>query len=125
MSVEWFLNSKKLLVTIYETNITLNTVASENFKGAFTTIVGFDGENNTLLIKALTKDEASIGAYDKNDLHDISIKPSYGRISGKAIVSRLMQFYSMDFDKFPFHKFEAKWNKENNCLVVELDKEVH
>ena len=46
MNVEWFTNEKDKIATIYETNITFNTVAANYFKNAYSTLIGFDIEEN-------------------------------------------------------------------------------
>ena len=42
MEIQWFSKNLQGVVTIYETNITLNTVASSYFKNAFATLIGFN-----------------------------------------------------------------------------------
>ena len=85
MNVEWFTNEKEKVATIYETNITFNTVAANHFKDSYSTLVGFDIENKVLLIKPITKDEARTRNLSEDEMHTMSIKPSYGRINGKNI----------------------------------------
>ena len=60
MSINWFTNDKQKIATIYETNITLNTAAATYFKNAYSTLIGFDSSKNTLLIKPISKEEATI-----------------------------------------------------------------
>ena len=86
MNVEWFTNEKEKIATIYETNITFNTVAATYFKNAYSTLIGYDLEEQCLLIKPISKDEVAIRNLSEDDLHPISIKPSYGRINGKSII---------------------------------------
>lgn len=124
MSIEWFTNSKNKYATIYDTNITLNTVAAENFKTCFATLVGFDIDTNTLLIKALSKEEASTGKYYDSDLHPISIKPSYGRINGKNIIKKLCNFFPLDFTGKQSYKFECDWSSSDKTLHIHLGEEV-
>ena len=124
MSITWFSKTLKGSISIYETNITINTVAEANFKNAYSTLVGFDTENKTLLIKAISKEEVDMGLYDEQELHPIAIKPSYGRINGKNIIKNICEFVPLDFKKQQFYKFYTNWNKEQRMLVVDLTKEV-
>jgi hypothetical protein len=124
MDIQWFSKNLQGFVSIYETNITLNTVASSNFKTAFTTLIGYDKSKNILLIKALNKEEATMGKYTLNDLHNISIKPTYGRINGKAIVNNIKKFFPMDFTQKNLYKFPCDWDNSQKFLRVYLDKEV-
>lgn len=124
MNIQWFSNSLKGLVTIYETNITLNTVASGFFTNFYSTIIGFDASDNTLVIKGVSKSDVEEGSYKDVDLHPISIKPSYGRITGKKIITNLCNFYPIDFNAKKMHKYHCEWIESKNYLKIYLDKEV-
>jgi len=124
METQWFSKNLQGVVTIYETNITLNTVASSYFKNAFATLIGFNKKENILLIKALNKEEAKLGNYSSIDLHDISIKPSYGRINGKGLVKKICEFFSMDFEKQKLYKFPCSWDESNKYLKIYLEEEI-
>lgn len=124
MDVQWFSKSFSGVVSIYETNITLNTVASNHFKNAYSTIIGFDKSNNTLIIKALDKEEAVLPKYNASDLHRISIRPSYGRINGKGIIKNINKFFKLDFNKKKQYKFKCEWDPSHKFLIVYLEKEV-
>ncbi|HKM29224.1 MAG TPA: hypothetical protein VJZ51_00520 [Bacilli bacterium] len=124
MEIQWFSKSLQGIATIYETNITLNTVASSYFKNAFATLVGFNKQENILLIKALNKEEVSLGNYSPTDLHDISIKPSYGRLNGKGIIKKISEFFPMDFEKKKLYKFCCSWDESNKYLKIYLEEEI-
>lgn len=124
MEIQWFTKNLNGVVTIYETNITLNTVAAEHFINAYSTLIGVDKKNNTLLIKALNKEEAINGQYTENDLHPISIKPSYGRINGKMIIKNICQFFPLDFVKQNFYKFKCEWDAANKFLKIKMKEEI-
>lgn len=124
MNIKWFPKTSQGTVSIYETNITLNKVASAYFKDAYRALVGYDKDNDLLLIKALDKEEASLPKYSKNDLHQISIKPSYGRINGKGIIQNLMEFHPLDFSKKSLYKFKCDWEASQKMLKVYLQREV-
>lgn len=124
MNVEWFTNEKEKVATIYETNITFNTVAANHFKDSYSTLVGFDIENKVLLIKPITKDEARTRNLSEDEIHTMSIKPSYGRINGKNIVKKLCLYFPIDFTTSKSHKYMCEWSHEDNLLKVHLLREV-
>ena len=124
MEIQWLSNSFKGVVTLYETNITLNTVAASNFEKAYATMIGYSKKDNALIIKYLNKEEATSGVYNKNDLHTISIKPSYGRINGKNIIRSIATFYPLDFSKKNMYKFNSTWDVASKSLIVDLNTEV-
>lgn len=123
MEIQWIKNGCDGLVSIYETNITLNTIASQYFDEAYNVVIGFDASNCTLVIKSLNKEEATNGVYMKNDLHPISIKASYGRINGKTLIKNISKFYPLDFKAKTYYKFGATWDVETKSLIIKL-KEV-
>ena len=124
MNVEWFTNEKDKIATIYETNITFNTVAANHFIDVYSTIIGFDTENNTLLIKPITKEEARTRNLSDMELHSVSIKPSYGRINGKSIIQKLCRYYPIDFSNVKSHRYFCEWSNNENLLKIFLTREV-
>lgn len=124
MNVEWFTNEKEKIATIYETNITFNTVAANYFKSAYSTIVGFNIEETRLLIKPVTKEEVNIRNLSEDSLHPMSIKPSYGRINGKSLIKKLCYYFPIDFTEQKAHRYFCEWNPTENLLEIDLKREV-
>lgn len=124
MNVEWFTNEKEKIATIYETNITFNTVAANYFKNAYSTLIGFDMEERCLLIKPISKEEAVVRNLSEDDLHPMSIKPSYGRINGKSIIKKLCYYYPIDFSETKSHRYMCEWNNSESLLKIDLKREV-
>ncbi|MDD3191586.1 MAG: hypothetical protein PHP41_02400 [Bacilli bacterium] len=124
MDVQWFSKSFEGVVTVYETNITLNTVASAHFKNAYRTLIGYDQKSHALIIKSISKDEVAMGLYKEDETHQISIKPSYGRINGKNIVRNITAVHPLDFSQTAFHKFQCEWHQQEKFLQVFLEREV-
>ena len=124
MAITWFSKTLRGSISIYETNITINTVAAANFKNAYSTLVGFDTENKSLVIKAISKEEIDMGLYNETELHPIAIKPSYGRINGKNIIRGISNFYPLDFTKKSMYKFYGTWDVASKSLIVDLNVEV-
>ena len=73
MEIQWLTNSFKGVVTLYETNITLNTVAASNFENAYATMIGYSKKDNCLVIKYLNKEVTRTGlfTYDGTDVQII------------------------------------------------------
>lgn len=124
MEIQWFSKNLQGVVSIYETNITLNTVAASYFENSFSTRIGFDKTSNTLIIKSISKSEAEESGYKDSDLHPISIKPTYGRINGKNIVSNLCRVFPLDFQEKNMYKFYCEWDASKKYLKVDLNEEV-
>lgn len=124
MSVEWFTNEKEKYATIYESSITLNTVATNYFKNTYSTVIGFDKENNNLLIKPVSKEEVDVRNISSDDLHSISIKPSFGRITGKNIIKKLILYFPIDFKNSKSHKYICEWSNEEKLLKILLEREI-
>ncbi|MDD4211982.1 MAG: hypothetical protein PHY42_01080 [Bacilli bacterium] len=124
MEIQWFTRNNHGVATIYETNITLNTVAANHFKSAYTTLIGFDEAKKILVVKAISKDEQAMGLYSEDETHPISIKPSYGRINGKNIIRNLISIFPLDFSIKPFHKFPCEWDQTEKMLKIHLEREV-
>lgn len=124
MEIQWLSNGIKGSVSIYETNITLNTVASSYFDNAFVVLVGCNPVDNTLVIKSLNKEEATSGVYNKNDLHQIAIKPSYGRINGKNIIRGICSFFPLDFSKQKLYKYNCFWDISSKSLIINMKEEM-
>lgn len=125
MEIQWFSNSFNGVVTIYETNITLNTVAASHFENAYATLIGYNHKDRTLIIKCLNKEEAISGVYNKTELHPISIKPSYGRINGKNIIRSINNFYPLNFNNKTLYKFDCVWDVASKSLIIDLKEEIN
>jgi hypothetical protein len=121
MSIKWInVNNNQLTVTLYDTNITLNKPASYYFESAYKVLVGMDVENRLVLIKHLNKEESLRGNIDKNNLLDLKIKPSYGRISSKKVISEIKTTFELDFSEH--QKFHAVWDTTSKMLKINLNE---
>ncbi len=120
MKIEWF-NCRDNLsaVTIYANNICLNKQASNYFLDAYAVAVGIDKETQNIIIKNVSKEEAESSVMDKNSLSKISIKSSYGRITGKRLIDQMNEILKLDFDKQLAYKYDAKWNTGSKMLIIE------
>ncbi len=120
MAIEW-INKEKTTsaVTIYTNNITLSKQATVLFDGAFGVAVGFDTDNDTIILKKVTKEEIDRKEVNKEDIYELTIKPSFGRINSKKLIVELSNFIVLDFNKQLSYKFSAKWNNAQKMLIVD------
>jgi len=123
MKIDWITKNSSLgAVTLYENNITLNKHAANYFKDAYAVAVGIDRESGNIIIQKVSKEEAE--NHDAESLHKIAIKPSYGRISGKHLITEISDHLALDFRSKTAYKFSALWNTGNRMLIVNT-KEVY
>ena len=124
MDVQWFSRKTDGTATIYETNITFNKTASRYFVNTYAVLIGFDKENKNVVVKALDKEEASLNKYKGLTLYKVSIKPTYGRINSKQLITNIQNYSNFDFQEVKMHKFACSWNQEQKFLTIYLEKEV-
>lgn len=121
MNIEWiYKDDQSGAVTIYRNNICLNKQASTFFADAYAVAVGIERGTGNLIIKHVTKEEASSQSIDKNALFKLQLKTSYGRINGKRIVDFISDHFDLDFDSQQAFKCGARWNTGSKMLVIEL-----
>ena len=124
MKIEWLTtDDAKGAVTIYDNNIRLSKKAADYFQDAYAIAIGVDRDTKNLIIKSISKEEANSNVIDKSRLHKISIKGSYGRITGKQMVDELKRIFKFDFIAHQTYKFGARWNTGDKMLIVETGGE--
>lgn len=118
MKIEWFNHGdNSSAVTIYENNICLNKQASNYFTDAYMVAIGMDSDTNNIIIKKVSKEDAE--TLDKESLTKISLKSSYGRITGKKMIDQIGFILGLDFKKQNAYKYNAKWNTGTKMLIIE------
>ena len=118
MKIEWFNHGdNSSAVTIYENNICLNKQASNYLVDAYMVAIGMDSDTNNIIIKKVSKEDAE--AIDKNSLTKISLKSSYGRITGKKMIDQIGLILGLDFKTQSAYKYNAKWNTGTKMLIIE------
>lgn len=121
--IEWFNKSnKKMLATIYSTNITINKPGLEKIDGAYAARVGLDKDSSQLVIKPMSKDEYEKYGKDEN-LFVFSGGTTYTRISSTDLISFISEFLKINFKIAP-KKYECTYNSSKDYLVVDFTKEV-
>ena len=124
MEIKWLSKKNKDTVTIYETNLTLNTNASNHFKDSVCAAVGYTEDNDQLIIKSLNDEDIKSGEYDEDNFHQITIKASYGRINGTDLIKNLTSFHKLDFKTKANHKFKGFWDNASKSLIIDLKEEI-
>ncbi|MGN1181383.1 MAG: hypothetical protein ACI4SR_00130 [Faecalibacillus sp.] len=121
MGFVWSTNEvSKKTVTIYSTNLTLNTAACKHFENVQYVLLGIDKENRLLGIKPVDKKAIDEGIYPSDQLHRISIGKSYGRISNKNFIENLAEEYHLDINDKQGLKLTAKFDVIHQILTVNL-----
>lgn len=121
MGFVWSTNEvSKKTVTIYNTNITLNTAACKHFENVQYVLLGIDKTNHLLGIKPIDKKTLDEEIYPSDQLHRISIGKSYGRISNKNFIDQLAQDYHLDLSDKQGIKYSAKFDIVHQILTVNL-----
>ena len=116
----WTAKEKNGQATLYNSNITLNKVASVPFEFANRVQVGLD-ENNNIVIEPLSKERVERGDLDEYNLLEIKIKPSYSRICSTDLMNFLGEKLKLALSTEPL-RFETIWDEENNHLIIQIKK---
>ena len=116
----WTAKEKNGQATLYNSNITLNKVASVPFEFANRVQVGLD-ENNNIVIEPLSKERVERGDFDEYNLLEIKIKPSYSRICSTDLMNFIGEKLKLALSTEPL-RFETVWEEENNHLVILIKK---
>lgn len=111
-------NAYSLNVTLYNTNITLNSLASSYFENVRWVMIGLDTKNKKVAIKPVTKNQIDLKLVPLEHLHKISIGKGYGRISNKAIMKDISDMVGYQLDG---NKFYATFNEKEDLLEIELN----
>ncbi len=107
------------VVTIYETNITLNTEATHRFRTAFRVMIGLNADEKIIAFKPLSKEEIEKFGISDNQTYKISIGSSYSRISNKKIIKEIANNIGLEFSESnKSFKFFGKWNEDEKYLEV-------
>ena len=110
MAFVWSTNEiSKKTVTIYSTNLTLNTAACKHFENVQYVLLGVDKENNLLGIKPVDKTAIDEG-----------ICKSYGRVSNKNFIENLAREYHLDLSDKQGLKYPANFDVVHQILTVNL-----
>lgn len=122
MAITWLqAKEKNGIASFYNTNITLNTIASIPFEYAYRCQVGITDDKN-IVIEPLTKDNVLSGKLDEYNLLKISIKPTYSRIASTLLMTKISEILGLELSDRAI-KFETIWNEEENHLIIKTNRE--
>lgn len=123
MNIKWFSSKEKIgSASFYNTNITLNTIASVPFEYAYRVQVGLDEKNN-IVIQPLPKDKVMRGDLDEYTIYQIAIKKTYSRISSTSLMKKISEAIGIEFSNEPT-KFDTIWDDNENVLIIKTEKGV-
>ncbi len=122
MQIQWFSSKEKLgTASFYNTNITLNTIASVPFEyDAYRVQVGMDEKGN-VVIRPLTKEKVQSGDLDEYTIQQISVKKTYSRISSTLLMKKISEALNIKLSDKPI-KFETTWDEVENILTIHTGK---
>lgn len=125
MSIIWFNEkTKDCVATIADSNITLNKPALTFVEHAYNVMLGLNLDEKKVYIKPITKERCFRGDLNEDELHNITIRSSYARISNKSFINEIKKILGVTTLDNATKKFSATWNENINGLVIDLDKEV-
>lgn len=107
------------VVSIYETNITLNTTACMHFENVNYVLLGIDYDNHCIGIKPVGRQAINDGIYPQDQLHKISRGKSYGRITNKPFIKELADLIPLDFNEKNVYKFKGTYDIVHEVLIVD------
>lgn len=123
MNITWFNEKPKdCIVTIGNGSITLNKPAVMFFENAYSVMLGTNIDEKIIIIKPLNKERALMHDIPDNSKYRITIRSSYGRITNKAFLKEIVDWFQIDVLN-DVKKFKANWDHKNEILLVDL-KEV-
>lgn len=111
------------LATLYEANITLNKSATNYFESAYVVLLGLNKVSKKIAVKPIKKEKVSLGYIPEEQRHNITIKSSYSRICNKLFLSEVAELINLDFTKKNSYKFKAYWDKTEEALIIDLNRE--
>lgn len=115
---EWIQgNSYTMIVTVYATNITLNTAAANHFKDYRWCMIGFDAKHKQMAIKGVSKAQIDNGLVPLENLHKISVGKGYARISNKSVIQQIAKIINEESIN---KKYSAYFDDEQNLLIINL-----
>ena len=123
MAITWFsAKERNGTASFYNTNITLNKIASVPFEYAYRVQVGID-DNKNIVIQPLSKERVLRGDLDEYAIQTIALKATYSRISSTLLMKRIASALNIELSDTPL-KFPTEWNEKDNILTILINKEV-
>lgn len=120
MNIQWITPEKSNnAITIYNNNITFSKQAANCFADAYGIAIGFDKESKNIVMKRVTQEDVNNKIFTKENIYNLTIKPSFGRINSKKLIVELSKYIGLDFSKKTSYKFPAIYNTGTKMLIVD------
>ena len=119
--IKWFnVKDKSGTASLYQNNITLNTVAMSPLDYAFRVLVGVKDDKD-IIIKPISKNEVESGQLDESGLLKLDVHKSFARIASAQLMRHIQDELKLELSKTPI-KLETSWDNEENVLVIHVKK---
>lgn len=124
MEITWFNEKPKdCIVTLAKGNLTLNKPATTFFENAYSVMLGYNKDKQTVFIKPLNKEHALRHDIPGSSKYRITVKSSYSRVTNKAFMEEIVSIAHIDLEN-ETKKYKANWNEKEQILVMDLKEEV-
>lgn len=122
--IEWINQKNRVgVVSLYQTNMTFNSIATESIVDAYKVQIGVD-ENDNLIVKPISKERFDRGDIDPFGLYEVAIKKSYSRISSTFLLSVIASKLHIDLSSSSPYKMYSLWDEENGYLIIKKEGEI-
>lgn len=111
-------NAHSMVVTLNDSNLTLNQNAANYFADCRYCLIGLDSNKHKLAIKPVSKADIDSRIIPKDQLHKVSHGKGYAKISNKAVCSMIAQMISKPLIG---QKVIAHINEKEQMLEVSLE----
>ncbi len=108
------------MVTLTDSNITLNNVAASYFSDYRWCIIGIDDQEKMLVIKPVSKNDIDLHLYPMEDLHKISLGNGYARITNKSLMNQIREACGLPLSNL---KLVATWQQSGEMLCIQLNQD--
>lgn len=124
MEITWFNEKPKdCIVTLAKGSLTLNKPATSFFENAYSVMLGYNKDKQTIFIKPLNKELSVRHDIPESNKYRISVKSSYSRVANKAFMDEVSFMANIDLS-IDTKKYKANWSEKEQILVVDLKEEV-
>lgn len=114
-------NNLEGTASLYDTNITFNTVITKWLKDAYRVMVGIDEQTNDIIVVPINKDRADKNDIDSVNLLKIAIKSTYSRISSSSLMKNIAQNVGLSLCSTPL-KLKAVWDDGLDAVRIFINE---
>lgn len=114
-------NNLEGTASLYDTNITFNTVITKWLKDAYRVMVGIDEQTSDIIVAPINKDRADKNDIDSVNLLKIAIKSTYSRISSSSLMKNIAQNVGLSLCSAPL-KLKAVWDDGLDAVRIFINE---